>query len=74
VTISTQPTFAVGTPAVVQTGVRASGNGRPSDMTPDGRRLGLVPADDPPDSLASARSIEVNLNWFEELKRRVPPK
>jgi hypothetical protein len=45
---------------------------RDYDITPDGERiLMIVPADEP--GLENARpQIHVVLNWFEELKARVP--
>lgn len=45
---------------------------RDYDITPDGRFLMVFPAD-PADSSEPARPrINVVLNWFEELKERVP--
>ncbi|MCI0423329.1 MAG: hypothetical protein L0387_09395 [Acidobacteria bacterium] len=39
------------------------------DVTPDGQRFIMLKSGDKP---ASAAQINVVLNWFEELKRRVP--
>jgi hypothetical protein len=77
VNISTEPTLEIGTPEVVfaggqyefgPTGPRAN-----YDVTPDGRRFlmvaggSLTEADEVPSS-----QINIILNWFEELKERVP--
>lgn len=70
---STSPSFSVGAVTQVQ---RPFINAPPSaertyDVTPDGRILGLqvnVGTDGKP----IAQQIQVVLNWFEELKQRVP--
>ena len=43
------------------------------DITPDGRFVGVVPVGDT-GAIYSVAQIEVVLNWFEELRRLVPPK
>ena len=40
---------------------------REYDITPDGRFLGVVPT-----SQSISGDIQIVINWFEELKRRVP--
>jgi len=48
-------------------------NYRDYDMSPDGERLLMVFSADQPDSDEPARpQINIVLNWFEELKERVP--
>ncbi len=43
------------------------------DMSPDGERLLMVfPADQADSGEASRSQINIVLNWFEELKERVP--
>jgi Tol biopolymer transport system component/tRNA A-37 threonylcarbamoyl transferase component Bud32 len=52
------------------TGDRLSRQGRAWDLMPDGRVIGIVPADEAaPRAFAEMRLV---LNWFEELKERVP--
>lgn len=48
---------------------------RAYDILPDGRFVGLVPAEEPESTGAAAppdAQMRVVLNWFEELKARVP--
>jgi Tol biopolymer transport system component len=71
VEITTQPNFALGNPRVLFEGpyVLATVPISNYDVSPDGRRFLMVK---PVDSAAAATQINVVLNWFEELKRRVP--
>jgi hypothetical protein len=50
-------------------------DGQPWDISPDGKRFLMMKE---PEAAASAsgspRKINVVLNWFEELKQRVPTK
>jgi serine/threonine-protein kinase len=72
VDIATQPSFAAGTPRVLFEGrYELSPATTPNyDVSPDGQRfLMLKPAEA---SEAAPTQINVVLNWFEELKRRVP--
>ena len=47
----------------------------PHDITPDGKFIWLVDASEQTQSgTAAAPEIRVVLNWFEELKARVPTK
>ncbi len=49
------------------------GSYRDYDISPDGERLLMVFPADQPDSGEPARpQINIVLNWFEELKERVP--
>jgi serine/threonine protein kinase/Tol biopolymer transport system component len=43
------------------------------DFTPDGRRIGIVPVDKS-EALRMAPTVQVVVNWFEELKQRLPAK
>jgi hypothetical protein len=51
---------------------RFSGNSSAFDIHPDGKRFVMVTLGDPPPPLRD--QINVVLNWFEELHRRVPTK
>ena len=71
VEITTEPTFSAGTPRLL-----FEGNSQPSvatpanyDVAPDGQRF-LMIREGGPDS--EPNQINVVLNWFEELKQRVP--
>jgi serine/threonine-protein kinase len=75
VSVTMRPAFAFGYPVPVP---RKFNPGAPPvralyDITPDGRFVGVVPVGDS-GAIYSAPQIEVVLNWFEELKRLVPPK
>jgi len=72
VSIDRDPTFTPGRPVVLFEGEyqRLSGDsGRDYDLSPDGRRFLMIRAADgnPP-----VPQINIVLNWFEELKERVP--
>ncbi len=72
VDIATQPSFTAGKPRVLFEGrYELSPATTPNyDVSPDGQRfLMLKPAEA---SEAAPTQINVVLNWFEELKRRVP--
>jgi len=72
VEVKTRPTFSTGTPSLLFAGqyLHQSPVGRADyDITPDGRRFLMV---QPHTHEPSAKQINVVLNWFEELKRRVP--
>jgi len=77
VTFSTQPSVEFGNPATVaKSGLWRSSfaQPRPWDLSPDGTRiLGLLEGTTPQQA-TSAPTIQVVLNWFEELKRLVPAK
>ena len=75
VTVETEPTFSVGIPEIRVEGdyVYAPGQGRNWDISPDGQRfLMLKNADQLGTEDAGPPQITVVLNWFEELKARVP--
>jgi serine/threonine-protein kinase len=68
---TTQPTFSAGRPRLVfegQYGI-GLGGGAAYDVTPDGQRFLMVQGFA---GEGGARQIHVVLNWFEELRRRVP--
>jgi serine/threonine-protein kinase len=74
VTLTTRPNVTFGTPVTFPATVsfsRPSGSVRVYDILPDGRFVGLVPGSDvAQQDLVS--ELRVVLNWFEELKHRVP--
>ena len=76
VSVTTQPAFALGNPQSVPRGGLVVGGPqlpRRYDMMRDGRLLGIAPVSQT-QSVAVTPEIEVVLNWFEELKSRVPTK
>jgi len=76
VDIRTSPTFSVGTPtAVLVDGTIHPIAQRNYDATPDGTRFIVVlPTSAGPVSTQRPPEINVVLNWFEELRTRVPVK
>ncbi len=74
VDIVTEPAFAFSNEQTLPvTGFIEVTGYRSFDMSPDGERLLMVFPADRPDTGASARpQINIVLNWFEELKARVP--
>jgi hypothetical protein len=77
VNVQMQPSFAFGNPTEVKAiaftqGVRLS-DVRNFDITPTGKFVALVDPREPGVSgTPAAPEIQVVLNWFEELKQRVP--
>jgi Tol biopolymer transport system component len=74
VSISTQPSFAFSSPVSVPMGsfrTLPPNEVRDYDILPDGRLLGVVLPGQTPSGPAT-QQIQVVLNWFEELKQRVP--
>jgi dipeptidyl aminopeptidase/acylaminoacyl peptidase len=74
-TITTQPSFAFSAPVPVPRGGATSPGPtaqRNYDVMPDGRMLGVVPAGQTQSAGSTPQQIQVVLNWFEELKARVP--
>ena len=75
VSVTTQPTFTFGNAVAVP---RPFNPGPPNsrtlyDITPGGKFVGLiVPGQTGPVALTTPRQIQVILNWFEELRARVP--
>jgi hypothetical protein len=88
VEIETEPTFKRGNPNILFKGIYYSsqlpkGRTTPWDISPDGKKFLMikpsgVPAGGPTaEKLATATTrpkINIVLNWFEELKQRVPVK
>ena len=76
VDITAQPSFQAGTPRVLFEGRFATRGGNPTtnfDISPDGQRFLMVQESDPAGrDQAQPTQIHVVLNWFEELKLRVP--
>jgi len=76
--LTTQPTFAFGNPVVVPSGRLQLSGGllvpRRFDIAPDGGIIGVVDARQTPSGASATLQIQIVLNWFEELKRRVPTK
>jgi Tol biopolymer transport system component/predicted Ser/Thr protein kinase len=70
----TQPTFSAGAPRLLFEGTyQQSGSGNANyDVTADGQRFVMVKRGEQQDQAAT--QINVVLNWFEELKHRVPAK
>ncbi|HSW40722.1 MAG TPA: hypothetical protein VLL97_14665, partial [Acidobacteriota bacterium] len=79
VSVETKPTFRLGIPKFLfknsNLGVSA-GSGTPWDIHPDGKRFLMIkPAGAAPSTGTGERpKITIVLNWFEELKQRVPVK
>ncbi len=73
VDIVTQPAFAFSNEQTLPVeGFNVVGFYRDYDMSPDGERLLMVFPADQADSVAGTEQINIVLNWFEELKERVP--
>jgi serine/threonine-protein kinase len=73
VPIQLQPGFSTGTPRMLlEPGYLLGGPGRAYDISPDGERFLMITADESR-AAGAPPSIVVVRNWFEELKRLVPP-
>jgi Tol biopolymer transport system component len=75
VSVTSRPTFTFGNPVPVPRRFVERGPffERNSDITPDGKRfLGVVRAGQDTESGGLTPQIDVIVNWFEELKQRVP--
>jgi serine/threonine-protein kinase len=74
--VTTSPRFSFGTPTAVERAGRVEGpalNRRNHDLLPDGRFIGVVQAGERINTAATySTRINIVLNWFEELKQRVP--
>ena len=72
VDITTEPTFSAGKPRVLfESDYYQSSAGREYDVTPDGQRFLMVRTENL--ERETVTELHVVLNWFEELKRLVPP-
>ena len=76
VSVTTRPNFAFTSPRMIPRGFSTAdpANPRPYDIMPDGRTLFGGIAGPGQSDVAAATPIQVVLNWFEELKQRVPAK
>jgi len=74
--VKTQPNFTLTNPVVVPRGFGFASPTSPRtfDITPDGRIIGVGTAGQNQSGLPVASQIQVVLNWFDELKARVPTK
>jgi proline racemase len=76
VRVTTEPTFAFGNPVAVPSRFQlAPSSGRRTyDIAPGGKFVGLISTGQTKSLTPIAPQIQVVLNWFEELKARVPTK
>jgi hypothetical protein len=76
VTVRTQPGFAFTNPVAVPRGftVADPSSPRPFDVMPDDRIVGVGVRGQGPGGSGEPAQIQVVLNWFEDLKMRVPTK
>ncbi len=74
VSVTTEPTFAFGNAVAVPRRFQLSPPEarRGYDITLGGKFVGLIPARQTESGMPTAPQIQVVLNWFEELKGRVP--
>jgi len=75
VDITTQPGFSFGAPSGVAGPIKSlSGFSVPTnhDIAPDGQRIVAVVASGQKPGVFAASQVHIVLNWFEELKARVP--
>jgi serine/threonine-protein kinase len=80
VAVQTEPTFKCGKPVPLFQGTYVGfhlGTGTEWDISPDGKRFLMIKEVESASKPAAAevpRKINIVLNWFEELKQRVPTK
>lgn len=74
VTVTSTPAFAFGNPVVLPRSFPGAAlfTRRPYDITPDGRILSAIAAGQAEARRPVNADIHVVLNWFEDLKARVP--
>ena len=74
VSVTTQPAFAFGNPVALPRSFPGASprERRPYDITPDGRFVSALAAGQSVSGRPAAPQIQVVLNWFEDLKTRVP--
>jgi serine/threonine-protein kinase len=77
VALETKPTLKLGPPKMLFRGayvdIRPS-NGTPWDISPDGKRFLMMKEPQSMSAAGAPQKINIVLNWFEELKQRVPVK
>jgi hypothetical protein len=76
VPVTTRPTLTFGSSTALGAGVianRVSNVPRDYDVLPDGRFVGLIVPSEQTPTGAVATSMEVVINWFDELKQRIAP-
>jgi Tol biopolymer transport system component len=79
VAVEAKPTITFGTPKMLFRSIyvaSVSGEGTPWDIHPDGKRFLMMKPPEAPASTEAAPHPKITLvvNWFEELKQRVPVK
>jgi Tol biopolymer transport system component len=76
VSVTTQPAFSFSNPVPVPRGFSSSATGAPRnfDLTRDGKLVGVLDSGVTLSGGLITPQIQVVLNWFEELKARVPTK
>ena len=74
VSVMTQPTFAFGKTTRLVRPFRGASTvtRRPYDLTPDGRFVAAIPDEPAGGGRVPAAETRVVLNWFDELRARVP--
>ena len=74
VSVSTEPTFAFGNPVALPRPFPGAAPAvrRPYDITSDGRFVSAIAAGQSASGRPTAPQIQVVLNWFEDVKTRVP--
>lgn len=74
IAVTTTPTFAFGNPSLIKQTLLnyPPGTPRQYDVMPDGRILGKLPPDQSSAGISTAPQMQIVLNWFEELKQRLP--
>ena len=70
--IETEPTFIPGSPAVLFTGRYTGASRRNYDISPDGQRFLMIKEAEQSAEASTKTELIMILNWFEELKERVP--
>ena len=74
ISVTTTPSFTFGNPTPVRQVLEnyAPSVPRHYDVTPDGKLIGLMPSEQSQAGAPAANLINVVLNWFDELKQKVP--
>jgi serine/threonine protein kinase/Tol biopolymer transport system component len=73
VDVQTEPTFKAGNPKLLFQGSYFTSAGHTWDLSPDGKRFLIMKVSELT-AVKAPRKINIVLNWFEELKQRVPVK